>query len=189
MIASIATWAFAGAPIANPPIDIGADGFPSGGATPEGAACDFARAFIRDDSALLLATCVEPYGSPEARQSYHDFLKSIVVEMKLPIPASGPAPESPTHIVRCFAARPLSKQDPVALATLGFADIRFVDVSSMLRNGTTQLCRTLVLRTRQGKWLVDPQPEANPVLSEGLDDESPSEKVFTDAYAVPTVPP
>ena len=57
----------------------------------------------------------------------------------------------------------------------------FVDVAALLQNGGTQLCRTLVVKTKQGKWVVDPQPEQTPQLSEGLDDESPSTREFAGA--------
>jgi len=39
---------------------VSADGFPSGNATPEGAACDLARAFIKTDAELFKKSCIEP---------------------------------------------------------------------------------------------------------------------------------
>ena len=54
----------------------------------------------------------------------------------------------------------------------------FVDVSALLQNGETRLCRTLVIKNKEGKWLVDPQPESSSLLSEGLDDETPSTQEF-----------
>ena len=151
------------------------DGFPAGGDTPEGAACDLARAFIRDDAALFLATCVEPHGSPGDRLAYHKFLEGVVVQMKMDPAGRAPSPEAPRSIAKCFAARHFSKPGAAAYgSTLGFEDVMFVDVSARLQNGETQLCRTLVVKTKEGKWVVDPQPEQTPLLSEGLDDEPPS---------------
>lgn len=152
------------------------DGFPTGHDTPEGAACDLARAFIHDDPALFLATCVEPYGRPEARTAYHKFLEATVVQMKVDNPGSPPSPESPKSIRQCFAARHLSKPGPATsgAAAYGFRDVMFVDVIATLQNGAPQVCRTLVVRNKQDRWMVDPQPDQSPSLSEGLDDETPS---------------
>ncbi len=168
----VALQTFAAEPIPG----VAQDGFPAGTDTPEGAACDLARAFIHDDSALFLATCIEPYGSAEARQARHQFLQSVVVQMKLDPAGGPPSPDSPKSIAKCFAARHLSKGAAVLDGTTvyGFQDVMFVDVSALLQNGTTQLCRTLVIKNKQGKWVVDPQPESSPQLSAGLDDESPS---------------
>lgn len=152
------------------------DVFPAGTGTPEGAACDLARAFIHNDSALFLATCIEPYGSADTRQTRHQFLQSVVVQMKLDPTGSSPSPDSPKSIAKCFAARRFSKGMAVTgeAAAYGFQDVMFVDVSALLQNGTTQLCRTLVIKNKQGKWMVDPQPEIVPEVSTGLDDEAPS---------------
>ena len=173
-------------PAVKPSVVLAKDGFPTGSDTPEGAACDLARAFIRDDSALFLATCIEPFGSPDARNAYRDFLKGVVVQMKtLDAGSSDPAPGSPKSIEKCFAARHLSKEGPASYgyAVFGFQDVMFVDVSAVLQNGETQLCRTLVIRNKQGKWVVDPQPGESPLLSAGLDDESPSTRDFSEGCA------
>ncbi len=178
--------AFAAELPVRPAVAVANDGFPTGTDTPEGAACDFARAFIRNDPMLLLATCIEPFGTPEARKAYHDFLKEIVIPMKVGDPASEPLPVSPKRIDKCFAARHLSKGGPASwgYAAYGFQDVMFVDVDSVLQNDGTQLCRTLVIKTKEGKWTVDPQPEADPLLSTGLDDEPASTQDFTEAYTV-----
>lgn len=179
----VGSHAFAVDPAATPPVTMAKDNFPVGSDTPEGAACDLARAFIHDDAALFLAACVEPYGSPEAKAAYHKFLQDTVVQMKMEIPGSTPAPESPHSIAKCFAARHLSQPGPAAYgrATFGFQDVVFVDVRALLQNGDTQLCRTLVIKNALGKWVVDPQPEQAPLLSAGLDDESPSTQEFSAA--------
>ncbi len=158
-----------------PAVTVAKDGFPTGNHSPEGAACDLARAFIRDDPALFLAACVEPFGDPEARMARHQFLQGVVVQMKMDLAGKDPAPESPKNIAKCFAARHLSKDGPIPYgASFGFQDVMFVDVSALLQNGETRLCRTLVIKNKQGQWVVDPQPENSPLLSAGLDDEPPS---------------
>ena len=173
LVLLIAWRTFAAEPAAKP----GNDGFPTGKDSPEGAACDLARAFIHDDAALFLATCVEPYGSAEARAAYHRFLEGIVVQMK-GLPAGNvPSPDAPESIVKCFAARHLTNI-PTGSAAFGFQDVVFVDVSAQLHNGSSQICRTLVIKSRDGKWAVDPQPEQSPLMITGLDDESPSTREF-----------
>lgn len=166
------------------PTPAAADAFPTGADTPEGAACDFARAFIRNDVTLLLATCIEPFGTPEAERAYHRFLEIMTVQLRLD--ATHSDPPSPTDlkaIGKCFAARHLLGEKPPA--AFGFQDVMFVDVSAILQNGGTQLCRTLVIKNRLGRWRVDPQPEQTPELSGGLDDESPS----TQEFSTPTPTP
>ena len=161
---------------AEPAIAAAGDGFPSGPDTPEGAACDLARAFIHDDPALFLATCIEPFGDPEAKMVRHQFLQSVVVQMKMDPAGKAPSPDSPRSIAKCFAARHLRETGPAAYgaANFGFQDVMFVDVSALLQNGETRICRTLAIKNKQGKWVVDPQPESLPQLSAGLDDETPS---------------
>ncbi len=161
---------------AEPAIAAARDGFPSGPDTPEGAACDLARAFIYDDPVLFLATCIEPFGDPEARMARHQFLQSMVVQMKMDPAGKAPAQDSPRSITKCFAARHLREAGPTSYgaATFGFQDVMFVDVSALLQNGETRICRTLTIKNKQGKWVVDPQPESLPQLSAGLDDETPS---------------
>lgn len=164
---------------AEPAGAVAKDGFPAGVDSPEGAACDLARAFIHDDPALFLATCIEPFGDPEARMARHQFVQSVVVQMKMDSAGKAPPPNSPKSIAKCFAARHLSKGAPTSYgAPFGFQDVMFVDVSALLQNGETQVCRTLVIKNKQGKWVVDPQPESSPLFSAGLDDESPSTQEF-----------
>ena len=182
--------AAAAEPTAKPAVTVAADGFPTGTDTPEGAACDLARAFIHDDSALLLATCIEPFGGPEARAAYHDFLKGIVVQMKTADAGDTPMPESPKSIARCFAARHLGKDGPASYgyAVFGFQDVMFVDVSATLHNGDTQLCRTLVIKGQTGQVDRVSTADASPLLSAGLDDEPPSTRDFSEVYSVPPGP-
>lgn len=181
----LASPTFAADPPAKPPLTPAADGFPTGTDTPEGAACDFARAFIRDDAALLVATCIEPYGDAETRLAAHKFLERLVVQMSDPTHAA-PQPDAPKTIAKCFAARHLSKSAAAlsGYAASGFQDVMFVDVASQVQSGETAVCRTLVIKTKTGKWLVEPEPELAPSLSDGLDDESPSTRDFSEAYSI-----
>jgi hypothetical protein len=176
---------FATDPPAKPPIKLAEDGLPAGSDTPEGAACDLARAFIHHDSALFLATCIKPYGGAEAKKAYEEFLDGVVAQMKEEAKKTDPSPCGPKSIGKCFAARHLSKSGPASYgyASFGFQDIMFVDVGVYLQNGTTQLCRTLTIKDKQGKWIVHPRPDLSPLLSMGLNDEAPSEQDFLDAYS------
>lgn len=60
----------------------------------------------------------------------------------------------------------------------------FVDVGVFLQNGETALNRTLVVKDRDGKWYVHPDPRSDPLLSQGLNDENPSTKDFSEYYDV-----
>jgi hypothetical protein len=42
--------------------------------------------------------------------------------------------------------------------------------------------RTLVIKDRDGKWYVHPNPSASPLLSEGLKEEKASVLDLTDVY-------
>jgi len=172
-------------PPAKLPIKVAEDGFPSGSDTPEGVACDLARAFIHHDPALFLGACIKPYGGAETRKTYEEFLDGVVAQMKEEAGKSAPSPGAPKSIGKCFGARHLSKNGPASYgyATFGFQDIMFVDVGVYLHSGKTQLCRTLVIKDKQGKWIVHPRPDLSPLLSMGLNDEAQSEKDFTDVYS------
>jgi len=61
----------------------------------------------------------------------------------------------------------------------------FVDVGVLLQSGKHSLNRTLVIKDRDGRWYAHPLPTAGSgLLGEGLNDESASEKDFTDAYEI-----
>ena len=152
---------------------------------PEGVACDLARAFIRHDHALFLDICIKPYGGEETRKAYEDFLNGVVADMKEEAQKAEPSPGAPKNIGKCFAARQLSKNGPASYgyATFGFQEVMFVDVGVYVHSGKGQLCRTLVLKTGKGKWIVHPRPDLSPLLSMGLNEESKSEKDFSEAYA------
>jgi hypothetical protein len=60
----------------------------------------------------------------------------------------------------------------------------FVDVGILLYNGERGMNRTLVIKDKDGKWYADPDPEASPLLADGLDVEKPSTQDFSEAYTV-----
>jgi hypothetical protein len=143
-----------------------------------------ARAFIKRDSALFTNTCVRPYGGGKAREDYAAFLRSTVQSMEKEAARKRPSPGGPRSIGKVFAARHLSRDGPASYgyAAFEFQDIVFVDVGVFLHNGDRALNRTLVIRDRDGKWYVHPAPGVSPLLSAGLNDESPSEQDFSEAY-------
>jgi hypothetical protein len=169
-----------------PVIRVQKDGLPSGHATPEGAACDLARAFIRHDVALFKSICVKPYGGGTGRAQYSAFLQKTTQSMSAESKQPAPSPAGPKAIGIVFAARHLSKNGPVtyAHAVLGFKDVEFVDVGVFLHNGGRAMNRTLVLQASDGKWYVHPMPSASPLLSDGLNAEPNSTKEISDVYTI-----
>ncbi|RYX86460.1 hypothetical protein EON83_01970 [bacterium] len=99
---------------------------------------------------------------------------------------SKPSPNGPKFIGKVFAARNLTKSGPAsyAYAMPGFKDVKFVDVGVFLQNGKRVLNRTLVIQDAKGSWYVHPSPSGNPLLSDGLNDGTPSAKDFSEAYNV-----
>ena len=171
-----AGWGTAAEPTAKPKLRLAADQFPAGHETPEAAACDLARAFIKRDSALFTDACIKPFGGGEDRKSYAGFLSDVADSMKLEAAAKDPSPYGPKSIAKVFAAGD-------GYAVFGFEDVMFVDVGANLQDGERSLTRTLVIK-KDGKWFVDPAPQFAPLLSVGLNDEKPSSQDFTDAYEV-----
>ena len=167
-------------------LTVAEDGYPTGYSTPEGAACDLARAFIRRDPSLFESTCIRPFGGGQSRAKYEAFLKqtaaSIAAEAKKTTPSAG----GPTRIGKVFAARHLTQSGPVSYgyAMFGFNDVEFVDVGVFLHDGSHVLNRTFVIQDSNGKWYVDPDPTVSPLLSAGLNDEMPSTADFSEAYSV-----
>ena len=163
-------------------LEVAADGFPTGHTTPEGGACDLARAFIERSPTLLGSTCIRPYG-PAA---YPEFLESVIESMREEAAKETPSPAGPKAIAKVFAARHLSLNGPSSYgyAAFGFQDIMFVDVGVILHSGSRSVNRTLVIRDRDGKWYAHPAPSVSPLLSAGLNDETPSEKDFAEVYDV-----
>ena len=169
-----------------PVISISADGFPAGHDTPEGAAADLARAFINKDVQAFEDVCLRPYGVGGARKEYEQFLQETASTMREEKARKPPSPEGPKAIGKVFAARHLSANGPASFgyAAHSFQEVMFVDVDVCLHNGTRQLSRRLTIKDRDGKWYAHPTPSVSPVLSMGLNDESPSTKDFSEAYVV-----
>lgn len=169
-----------------PLLKVEKDGFPSGHASPEGVACDLARAFIQRKVSLFKSTCITPIGNGESAKEYGAFLKQMERSFATEAKKKTPSPGGPKAIVKVFAARSLSRNGPAsyAYAVLGLKDVKFVDVSVLLHNGKSGMNRTLVLQDASGKWFVHPLPMSSPLLSAGLNDESPSTKDISEAYDI-----
>lgn len=174
------------ATLTKPKLKVGTDGFPSGHSTPEGAACDLARAFISHDGALFTNTCIRVYAGGKSGTDYAAFLKSTAATMRADAAKKQQPPGSPKAIGKVFAARHLTANVPVSYghATFGFEDIMFVDVGIFLNDGKHALARTLVIKDRDGNWYADPAPNISPSLCLGLDRESPSKQDFSEWYDV-----
>ena len=172
-------------PASKPKLKLAADKFPAGSATPEGAACDYVRAFIQRDAALFTAACTKPFGGGENRKGYEELLSDIADSMKLGAAAKDTPPYQPKAIGKVFAARHLTKDGPASYgyAAFDFGDVMFVDVERILQDGERSPERELVIK--QGdRWSVDPAPQLSPLLSVGLEDEPASTQDFTAAYDV-----
>ena len=170
--------------VTKPKLRVAVDGFPSGHDTPEGAACDLARAFINRDEKLFSTTCVRLYAGGNGPAEYAEFLKDTVQSIKAEAAKKQPSPYGPKSIGKVFAARHLSMSGPVSYgyAGFGFEDIMFVDVGVYRHNGERALNRTLVIKDSDGKWYVHPDPSASPLLSAGLNEEKASVLDITDVY-------
>jgi len=176
----------AGKQATKPKLRVEADGLPGGHDTPEGAACDLARSFINRDDRLFSSTSIRVYGGGNGRDAYAKFLQETVQSIKAEAAKKEPSPRGPRSIGKVFAARHLSKSGPVSYgyAAFGFEDIMFVDIGVYLNNGERALNRTLVIKDRDGKWYVQPDPSASPLLCDGLNEEKPSVGDLTDAYEI-----
>jgi hypothetical protein len=164
---------------------VAADGLPEGRSTPEGAACDLARAFMQHDSALFRRIVIPPHGGKSGTE-YAAFLDSVEASMRDEAARNEPSPGRPRRIVRLFAARHLSRDGPASYgyAAFGYKDVMFVDVIVLLQDWSALQNRTLVIQDRDGKWWVHPLPSIQPLLSAGLNEESPSTLEFTEAYRI-----
>jgi len=174
----------AGNQTTKPKLRVAADGLPSGHGTPEGAACDVARSLINRDEKLFSGTCVRLYAVGNGPAAYTQFLRDTVQNIRQEAAKKEPSPGGPKSIGKVFAARHLSKNGPASYgySAFGFQDIMFVDVGVFLYNGERSLMRTLVIKDRDGKWYVHPDPSASPLLSDGLNEEKASVLDFADAY-------
>lgn len=169
-----------------PTVKLADDGYPTGSDSPEGAASDLARAFINRDPKLFKNTCLPPYLGGEARKAYEKFLMDTTASMEAEAKKTEPSAEGPIRIGKVFAARHLSLNGPgsYAYAVLNCQDVMFVDVGCFLHNGGKFLCRTLVVKTKNGDWRVHPMPQNDALLSAGLNDEKPSTEDFSEHYSM-----
>ena len=167
-------------------IMVAPDGFPQGSSTPEGVACDLARAFIHRDAALFQRTCIEPFGGGDDRKAYEEFLKNVAASMEREAKKDTPSPGGPKTIAKVYAARRLTLNGPASAgyAMFDFHDIKFVDVEAELVSGKKSLNRTLVIQMKDGTWRVHPAPHTASILSMGLNDEAPSTQDFSEAYTI-----
>src|SRR5580692_5359762 len=97
-----------------PEIKVAKDGYPTGQSTPEGAACDLARAFINHDVSKFKNICLPPYGGGDGRKQYESFLKKTADSIRVEAKKSTPSPTGPKSIGKVFAARHLSKNGPAS---------------------------------------------------------------------------
>jgi hypothetical protein len=169
-----------------PKIRVAADGFPTGQETPEGVATDYARVFMDNDTALLQRIAIPPYGGGAVRTQYQNFLAGLTEHLKS-VKASGKTdPQNPSKILRVFAARHLTRNGPASwgYACCDFQDVMFVDLESVLNDGSKITTRTLVIKDHDGKWYVHPDHDVSPLLTYGLDDESDSKQTFAEVYQI-----
>ena len=165
---------------------VAADGFPNGHDTPEGVACDVMRALINRDEKLFLATAIKPFSLGAAGVEYSKFLQDTVKNIRTEAVKKVPSSGGPKQIEKLFAARHLGRNGPASYgyAAFGFQDVMFVDVGILLYDGERGMNRTLVIKDKDGKWYADPDPEASPLLADGLDLEKPSTQDFSEVYTV-----
>lgn len=174
----------AGAQTTKPKLRVASDGLPSGHETPEGAACDLARSFINRDAKLFSSTSIRLYSGGDGPEAYAKFIKATILSIQAEANKKEPSPGGPRSIGKVFAARHLSKSGPASYgyAVFDFQDVMFVEIGVYLRNGERAMNRTLVIKDRDGKWYVHPDPSASPLLSDGLNEEKASVQDLTDVY-------
>lgn len=174
------------AEVRKPIVHVAKDGFPSGHETPEGIASDFARAFINRDQKLFASICIRPHGSGQGGGAYQTFLARMAGTIRDEASKKEPSGDLPRRIRKVFAARRLTRNGPASYgyAAFDFQDVMFVDVSVDLRNGQRILKRTLVIRDSDGRWYIHPAPNLDPLLSDGLNQETTSSLDFSDVYDV-----
>lgn len=151
--------------------------FPSGQNSPEGVACDMARAFINADKTLWLRINNPTLTRPNTEAN--DFVENISKQMEEMATIDTKDRPGPKGILRVYKARHLSMNGPASYgyAVLNFEDVMFVDVVVLNSHGTEYLNRTLVVKDNS-KWYVVPRPDLVSLLSAGLNSESKSIDLF-----------
>src|SRR5262245_14733571 len=131
-----------------PVIKVAADGFPTGHHTPEGVACDLARAFIRRDTELFEDTCIKPSSSGQSCEESKRVGQQTADSVRKEAERMEPSLGGPKAIGKVFAARHLSRGGAASYgyAVFDFQEVMFVDVGVVLHNGKRYLNRTLVIK-------------------------------------------
>ncbi len=114
------------------------------------------------------------------QDSYKDFSDGVIESfLKLRALKLDPAATTRSPSPRCSPrATSAARAWQPRHEAFGFDDVVFVDVDAVLNNDTHAVNRTLVIKTKDGQWYAHPTPELSPVLSDGLDDESPSTQLL-----------
>lgn len=160
-----------------PKPSIGADGFPTGQNSPEGAACDLARAFVRADSAQFRSACVPLKRGSSSGDAYNNFLDQVGAQMDRMQGQELSQFGGPKEILRVYQARRLSRSGPASFgfAVMNLDEVMFVDVETTMWDGSVTLTRTLVVRAEGNqRWYAMPRPDLYPLLSDGLNEETDS---------------
>lgn len=167
-------------PPSSTPISVAGAALPSGQDSPEGAAVDFARAFVDHDAALFRRVCIRDHAEGDAAKALAELRQSVVEGLAAMSEGTSPHPDAPAKVEKIFAFRNLSRNGPASygFAAFGFQNLGFVDVLAKTHAGDQITTRTMVIKDRDGKWYVHPAPEISPLLSTGLNDEPDSTEEF-----------
>lgn len=154
------------------------DGFPSRASTPEGVACDLARAFMNLDSKLFQSSCLAMPIRGKSGEEYNDFLLGVSSKLDLDRKTEAIPRDIPKQIKKVWKSRHLSREGPAstAYALYQLKDVMFVDVETELNSGEIFKCRTLVFQLADKSWRALPRPDLYPLLSTGLNDEPASKE-------------
>lgn len=156
---------------------VASDGFPTGQSTAEGAAADFARAFINCDSAEFKRLCW-PFDSNKA---HSDFQDELIAEINTAKGMDARTAQKFVKITKVFKARQLSAKGPSSVGyAMRLSEVQFVDVVTPRHGGNIYTNRTLMVQQESDKkWYVIPNPPAFPMLCTGLNEESDSTELWT----------
>src|SRR5579871_2333701 len=84
------------------------DGFPTGQDSPEGAATDLARAFMRGDAEWLRHVCIRPYAGGQRGAEYAEYLKGVTEHFRDDKEKS--TPDNPKKITKAMRRDTLPKK-------------------------------------------------------------------------------